>query len=137
MSKLADFQVGDLVTHSLRGNGVVTEASGRDVVVTCEDYPDSPGRYDDAWFRDHPDMLTRRNHIRLSPQLIEAAPDLLAALKTMVESEVEYMTRNNLGDPFKLDRIKASLAAIAKAGGAPVIPDAIAAARVAGGRESQ
>lgn len=50
-------------------------------------------------------------------RLIASAPDLLEALRIMVDAECSYMRLNNLGDPEKNDRIRLSRAAIAKAEG--------------------
>lgn len=50
--------------------------------------------------------------------LIEAAPELLAALIEMEREKSDYMTRNKLGDPAVEHTNKAARAAIAKATGA-------------------
>ena len=43
--------------------------------------------------------------------------ELIAALEAMVEEQVDYMTLNNLGDPYRQDTIKRARAALAKAKG--------------------
>lgn len=50
-------------------------------------------------------------------RLIAAAPDLLEALKKLLEEKDDYMRRNNLGDPMKESVSKIARAAIAKAEG--------------------
>lgn len=48
-------------------------------------------------------------------RLIAAAPDLLAALRLMLEEKAGYMRRNNLGDPERETATRLARAAIAKA----------------------
>ncbi len=50
-------------------------------------------------------------------RLISAAPELLEVVKAFVEQEVDYMTRNKLGDPEQQHNVKWARAVIAKAEG--------------------
>lgn len=54
---------------------------------------------------------------KANAQMIAAAPDLYQALEEMVNEQVDYMTRNALGDPEKQFSIKLARAALAKARG--------------------
>lgn len=56
-------------------------------------------------------------------RLIVAAPELLDVLQAFVQQEVDYMTRNNLGDPKKQYNVKWARAVIAKATGAAMTAD--------------
>lgn len=61
----------------------------------------------------------RRNgdEVAANARLIAAAPELLEVLEVFLAHEVDYMTRNCLGDPEKQHRVIQARAAIAKVKG--------------------
>lgn len=50
--------------------------------------------------------FVQNNRTEANARLIAAAPDMLALLQSFVTYQVDYMTRNHLGDPERQHNIK-------------------------------
>jgi hypothetical protein len=88
--------------------------SGRDLEAVCLLLDPPEDRFDfERWLADAeliaraPDLLAENERLREAPP-----PAIVEALEVLLAHDVDYMRRNNLGDPESQQRIKHARAAL-------------------------